>query len=99
MPSRTPSFRPAMQVDTLILPLVSNEFQMSSFLSDFFQKIDSSADEEEMDFDGFLRVLRAEDASSLDHFEARLGHHLHDTYPSRMMSPPPTLSTVAEGGN
>jgi hypothetical protein len=30
------------------------------------------ADEEEVDFDAFLRLLRAETPNSLDHFEARL---------------------------
>jgi len=31
-------------------------------------------DEEEVDFDAFLRLLRAETPNSLDHFEARLRH-------------------------
>ena len=50
-----------------------------------------------MDFEGFLRILKAESSNSLDAFDSRLQNPSPDSRPNPPASPPPpALSTVKE---
>ena len=53
------------------------------------------ADEEEVDFEGFLRILRADSMNSLDQFEARLPRPAsQDALAAMATSPPGSLPHI-----